>query len=76
MSKVFIILGICFLALGFLWSVGPKIPVLRHLGHLSGDIAIEKESFHFYFPLVSCIVVSVGLTLLVQLIRFVSSLFK
>jgi hypothetical protein len=34
------------------------------LGRLPGDIAIQTESGGFYFPIVSCIVVSIALSLL------------
>ena len=33
------------------------------IGRLPGDIVIKKENFSFYFPVVSCLVVSVLLTL-------------
>jgi hypothetical protein len=38
------------------------------LGHLPGDIRIEREGFSFYFPLTSSILVSVVVTVLVNVI--------
>jgi hypothetical protein len=70
LGRLFIFLGILFFAMGVLILVGPKIPGLKNLGHLPGDIAVEKESFRFYFPVVTCLVVSVVLMLIFQLIQF------
>ena len=39
------------------------------LGRLPGDIRIERGQFGFYFPIVTCIIISVVLTLLVSLFR-------
>jgi hypothetical protein len=43
------------------------------LGRLPGDIRIEREGFSFYFPLASSILVSVVLTIIINLVlRFLS----
>ena len=42
---------------------------LHWIGHLPGDIRIEKENFRFYFPLVTMILISLLITLIVNLIR-------
>ncbi|HZE13921.1 MAG TPA: DUF2905 domain-containing protein [Chthoniobacterales bacterium] len=39
------------------------------LGRLPGDIRIERGSTAFYFPIVTCIVISIVLTLLMSLFR-------
>lgn len=36
------------------------------LGRLPGDIIIEKENFIFYFPLVTCVVISIILSFLIR----------
>lgn len=46
--------------------LAPKLP---WLGRLPGDIAIKKESFSFYFPLTTSILISVVLSLLMWLFR-------
>jgi hypothetical protein len=38
------------------------------LGYLPGDIRIERENFKFYFPITSSILVSLVLTLIVNII--------
>jgi hypothetical protein len=39
----------------------PRIP---YLGRLPGDILIKRDNFTFYFPLATCLVISVALTLI------------
>ena len=59
-QKSFIIIGILFIFIGLLY------PFLKDLGlgRLPGDIVIKKENSSFYFPIVTCIVVSVVISLL------------
>jgi hypothetical protein len=51
---------------GLVSILGPSIP---WLGRLPGDIRIERENFRFYFPLVTCLLVSLVLSLVVWIIR-------
>jgi len=64
MGKLLIVAGIILFLLGvaFLW--GSKIPFL---GRLPGDIYIRRGNFSFYFPLSSCIIASLILTLIFTL---------
>jgi hypothetical protein len=39
------------------------------LGRMPGDIMVHRQNFSFYFPLVTCLVISVLLTLLFWLFR-------
>jgi Protein of unknown function (DUF2905) len=63
MSRVFIILGVVLIGIGLLLKVG--LP----LGRLPGDVAIRRGSATFYFPIVTCIVVSVVLSVISALWR-------
>ncbi|HSC19208.1 MAG TPA: DUF2905 domain-containing protein [Rhizomicrobium sp.] len=63
--RLLIVVGIACLAAGVLW---PWLSRLG-LGRLPGDIAIQRQNFSFYFPLVTCLVISVALTLLFWLFR-------
>ena len=65
-AKFLIIGGVVLIALGLLWQVGGRF---LPLGRLPGDIVVEKENFRFYFPVVTCIVISVVLSLLMYLFR-------
>ena len=42
---------------------------LNWLGKLPGDIRIEKDNFRFYFPLVTMIIVSIILTILINIFK-------
>jgi len=54
------------LGIGLLLTFAEKIP---GLGRLPGDIVWRRGSFTFYFPLATCIIVSLVLTLLFRLFR-------
>lgn len=67
MPKLLIIGGIVMIVVGLLWmAFGRWLP----FGKLPGDIAVEKENFKFYFPVVTCIVLSIGLSLVMYVIRW------
>jgi hypothetical protein len=66
MGKMLIVMGIFLVLLGIIMTAGPKI---SWIGRLPGDIIIKKDHFSFYFPLTSCIIVSIILTLLFYLLR-------
>ena len=65
MAKFLMIAGLALLALGGLFWLGGKLP---WFGRLPGDIRIEREHFKFYFPLATCLIISVLLTLLFRLL--------
>ena len=65
MQRALIFIGIAILALGLAW---PWISKLG-LGRLPGDIRIETESGGFYFPIVTCLVISVVLSLILWFFR-------
>ncbi|WP_298225235.1 DUF2905 domain-containing protein [Acidocella sp.] len=60
-----IVLGALLLAAGLLW---PWLGRLG-LGHLPGDISIRSERSSFYFPITSCVVVSLVLSFVVWLLN-------
>ena len=66
---ILIIVGLIIVGIGVVWLVAPSIP---WLGKLPGDIAVERGNFRFYFPVVTCIVISVVLSGIVWLVRFLS----
>lgn len=65
-GKFLMIIGVVALLLGFfLWSgCAPK-----WLGRLPGDIRIEREQGAFYFPIVTCIIISIVLSLIFSIFR-------
>ena len=60
-----IILGIIILAIGMLYPYIKKIG----LGRLPGDLVFKSENSTLFFPIVSCIVISVVLTILFNLFK-------
>jgi hypothetical protein len=62
--SILIALGVLLLAAGLLWPF-----VSRYLGRLPGDIVVRREGWTFAFPIVTCLVVSLVLSLLLWLFR-------
>ena len=64
-QKTLIIIGILFVFVGLLF------PLLKDigLGRLPGDIVIKKEKSSFYFPIVTCIVVSIIVSLILMFLK-------
>jgi len=57
-----LILGAVLALLGAFFYFGGRLPF--RLGHLPGDIVHRGEHSTFYFPIVTCVIVSIALTLL------------
>ena len=65
MGKSLVVLGLVIAAIGLaMWLFGRAGG-----GFLPGDIVIEKKNVRFYFPIVTCIVISLVLTLVAWLLR-------
>ncbi|WP_319586688.1 DUF2905 domain-containing protein [uncultured Desulfobulbus sp.] len=65
MNRPLVLIGICCIVAGLLWPWLRAVP----LGRFPGDIVVVRENFRFFFPLTSCVVVSVLLTILFWLFR-------
>ena len=63
-GKTLILLGAILMVLGVVFVLAPKIPFL---GKLPGDIHLKGKNWSFSFPVVTCIVISIVLTLLLNL---------
>lgn len=66
LGKILIVSGCLMAVLGVFLVFTDKIP---WLGKLPGDIFIKRENFSFYFPLTTCILISLLISLLVFLFR-------
>jgi uncharacterized membrane protein YidH (DUF202 family) len=66
LGRFLVVIGFVIAVLGFLLWAG-VFP--RWIGRLPGDIRVQRGNFSFYFPVVTCIVVSLVLTLLFSLFR-------
>ena len=67
-GRMLVIGGLVIAGIGLIWVLAPNLP---RLGRLPGDILIERQNSRFYFPIVTCIVISVVLSLVIWLIRAV-----
>ena len=63
MNRWLIITGLVLVGIGLLWPWLSKLP----LGRLPGDIAVQRDGFSFYFPLMTSLVISVLLSILIWL---------
>lgn len=67
LGRSLLLLGIILAAIGAFFLFGGKLPF--RLGRLPGDISYKSEHTSFYFPIVTCIVVSIALSLIAWLIN-------
>lgn len=66
-GKYIILFGVVVIVIGLVvYFFGDK---LHWFGNLPGDIRMERENFKFYFPLTTMILLSLVLTLLVNVVR-------
>jgi hypothetical protein len=65
MSKPLIIIGLILIAVGLLWPWLGKLG----LGRLPGDIIIERDGFRLFFPITTCIIISVIISVVLWLLR-------
>ena len=66
LGRIMVVIGVIVLvAGGIIWKTGG----LFGLGKLPGDIFVQKGSSSFYFPVVTCVVISLLLTLISWLLR-------
>ena len=60
MNRILVVAGLILVAAGLLWPYLARLG----LGRLPGDIAIRGEHGGFYFPIVTCLVISLVLSLI------------
>ena len=65
MQRALVVVGLILVGIGLAWPWLAKLG----LGRLPGDIRIETESGGFYFPLMTCLIVSVLLSLVLWFLR-------
>jgi hypothetical protein len=67
LGRTLIVVGLLIVAVGVVLTLAPRMPGLGWLGRLPGDILVQRERGTFYFPIVTSIVVSIVLTVLLNL---------
>jgi hypothetical protein len=66
-GRFLIVLGVLLIVAGLAVTYGARLPL--RLGRLPGDIAIHGKNSSFYFPLTTCILLSVLLSLVMWILR-------
>ena len=66
-GKFIILAGVIIVVIGIIISFFSD--KLSFLGKLPGDIRIEKENFRFYFPITTMIILSILLTVIINIIK-------
>jgi hypothetical protein len=66
LGRLLIIFGVVLAGVGLLLTLVGKVP---WLGRLPGDIFYKSDHVTFYFPIVTCLIISVVLSLLFYLFR-------
>ena len=66
LGRTLIVLGLLLVVIGLVFSLAGKLP---WLGRLPGDISIEREHFSFYFPLATCVLISIIVSLVLYFFR-------
>jgi hypothetical protein len=66
LGRILIVIGLIIVIVGAVFLLVPKLP---WLGRLPGDISFKRGNVSFYFPLGTCILVSVILTLIMYWFR-------
>jgi uncharacterized protein HemY len=67
LGKVLLVCGAAVFFIGLLLILAQHIPFF---GKLPGDIFIKKDNFSFYFPIVTFLIISIILTVLINLIIY------
>ena len=65
MVRWLVAIGLVLILVGLLWPLLSKLG----LGRLPGDIVIERGNFRFYFPIVTCLIVSLVLSFFLWLLN-------
>ena len=65
-GKALITVGLLLAVFGLYLNLGGKLPPI---GRLPGDVHIQRDNFSFYFPFGTCLLISLGLSLLFWLMR-------
>lgn len=66
LAKMLIFFGILLIVIGGVILLANKIP---GIGRLPGDIYIQKQNFSFYFPITTCIIISIILSIIFWLFK-------
>lgn len=67
LGRMLIVLGLVLVGAGLLLSFGGRLPL--RLGRLPGDLYFQGKNSSFYFPITTCILLSLALSLVLWIVR-------
>jgi DUF2905 family protein len=67
LGKFLVVVGVLLVVIGGFFVFGGRLPF--RLGRLPGDIVYEGKNGIFYFPIVTCIVLGIALTLILWIVN-------
>ena len=68
LGRLLVILGLIIVALGIVIVLAGRLPFV---GHLPGDILVRRGGGSFYFPIITCLLLSVALTIVVNVLTLI-----
>ncbi len=68
LGRILLITGAAAIIIGLIFIYGEKFPLLKYFGRLPGDIRIKRDNFSFYFPITTCIILSILATIILRII--------
>lgn len=66
-GRFLLVAGLALAAIGLMLVIAPQVPGLDRLGRLPGDIFVQRGNTTIFVPIVSSILISVVLTILVNI---------
>jgi hypothetical protein len=66
LGKALIVIGLLLVLVGAVFVLAGRLP---WLGNLPGDISIQRERYSFYFPITTCIILSIIVSLVLYFFR-------
>ncbi|HLY60430.1 MAG TPA: DUF2905 domain-containing protein [Terriglobia bacterium] len=72
LGTFFVIAGVVLIGIGLFLFLSSRFSFMIRLGKLPGDIAFRGKNTTFYFPIVTCLLISAVLTLVLWLVSFFS----
>jgi hypothetical protein len=71
LGRFLVIVGVVLIVLGLIVMAGSRFSFFG-LGRLPGDLAYRGKNFQFYFPIVTCLVLSAAVTAVLWIISFLA----
>ncbi len=71
LGRFLVIAGVILVVLGLIFMAGSRFSFLG-LGRLPGDISVRGKNYQFYFPIVTCVVLSIAATLIMWVVSLLT----